>query len=215
MKRQLLMFILLFILPTILLTQEINWQQEFQGYLNDQLTYAYSGGFDYGRPALVDIDNDKDLDLFVGEREGGIDFIRNAGTALEPKWRLESKNYFNFIFDDNYYAPAFCDIDADGDPDAFIGSHIGKIIFMQNDGTPANPVWTKITDEFMQIDVGYHSLPTLCDLDKDGDFDLTIGASDSVIIYLNNGDPKKFKFVRSSARYDETSPKICYVDFDG
>src|SRR5690606_9588686 len=41
-------------------------------------------------PALGDIDGDGDLDLFIGEASGEVNFYRNDGSASEPRFTLVS-----------------------------------------------------------------------------------------------------------------------------
>ncbi|WP_168537080.1 VCBS repeat-containing protein, partial [Anabaena sp. UHCC 0253] len=50
------------------------------------------GGF--AAPTFADIDNDGDLDAFVGEANGDTLFYRNTGTAAAPTFTLEATNPF-------------------------------------------------------------------------------------------------------------------------
>ena len=50
-------------------------------------------GLDVGgwsRPVFADIDDDQDLDLFVGARDGRITFVENTGTPVSPTWGSKS-----------------------------------------------------------------------------------------------------------------------------
>jgi len=44
-------------------------------------------------PFFADIDADSDLDLFIGEKEGNINFYRNDGTKESPLWTQVTQNY--------------------------------------------------------------------------------------------------------------------------
>ena len=44
-------------------------------------------------PALVDIDDDGDLDLFAGESSGDLNFWRNVGSPTAPAFELVSESY--------------------------------------------------------------------------------------------------------------------------
>ncbi len=177
----------LFMACTTLQAQEIYWQAEYQALYNGENSPFYSGGFDYAKPAWVDIDADGDLDLFVGYvEENGVCFIRNDGNAAHPIWILVSNNYFDLF--GSFTAPTFCDIDGDGDLDAFIGDWNGKMVFFRNTGTANSPEWSKETDAFAAIDVDYHATPTFCDIDADQDFDLIIGnTKGKVYLFRNTG----------------------------
>ena len=150
----------------------------------------------YSSPELVDIDNDGDLDLFIGEYYGQIYFYRNDGDSNAPVWT--SVGYVTDSADStidagSYSSPDFVDTDNDGDLDLFIGEYRGQIYFYRNDGDSSAPVWTSVgyvTDSAdSTIDAGSHSSPDFVDIDGDGDLDLFIGESyGRIYFYRNDGD---------------------------
>lgn len=142
------------------------------------------------RPAPVDIDNDGDLDVFVGDKYGNIHFFRNnAGEGKIKRFAkmLEDDNPANGIhISEGDASPAFIDIDGDGDFDLLIGSASGNTYFFRNTGSRTEPQFTAVTDSSNPFNdvtglTKYSSFgpanPTFVDLDKDGDQDLVIGSS--------------------------------------
>jgi len=136
-------------------------------------------------PTFTDIDNDGDFDLFVGERDGNINFFRNIGTVAEPNFTLETE-FFASIDVGSNSAPIFADIDNDGDFDLFVGENFGNLNFYQNTGTATDPNFTLETEFFASIDVGFASTPTFADIDNDGDLDLFMGDEDGNINFYRN-----------------------------
>lgn len=163
---------------------------------------------------FADIDADEDLDLFRGY-EGGlcageVHFWENIGTPDSVAWGPEDTLY-NGINVGSVSAPALCDIDGDGDLDLFVGHGGGKIWFFRNDGTPQEPAWTFITDQFGGIDIYYGSAtPKFVDIDGDEDFDLFIGVrswyGDHIRFYENIGTPLEAQWIE----HDEF---MLYLDF--
>jgi len=139
-------------------------------------------------PALADIDNDGDLDLFIGEREGNINFYSNTGTAANPIFTLETES-FAAIDVGLFSTPAFTDIDHDGDLDLFIGENLGNINFFRNTGTSTNPLFALETENFALLDTGYESAPCFVDIDGDGDDDLFAGEFDGGLYFDRNVSP--------------------------
>jgi large repetitive protein len=132
------------------------------------------------RPAFVDLDGDGDLDLVLGERVGGLPAWRNTGTAAAPVFTALSgtDNPFNEIDVGNYSAPAFVDLDGDGDLDLVSGAALGTLQAWRNTGTASAPVFSALSgsdNPFNGIDVGMYSAPAFVDLDGDGDLDLVSG----------------------------------------
>jgi len=91
----------------------------------------------YNSPlTLVDIDNDRDLDAFIGSDDGTVHFYQSTGSASQP--RFEEQVQDNPLADVNvggYAFPTLVDIDNDRDLDAFIGSGAGTFHFYQNTGS--------------------------------------------------------------------------------
>lgn len=156
-------------------------------FLSSSFAYTSSIGSS-SIPAFADIDGDEDLDLFVGEWDGNINFFRNTGTATEPTYNLETEN-FSFINVGNLSAPNLLDIDNDSDFDLLIGDVDGNINFYRNTGTIANPAFTPITGNFALIDVGSSSSPTFVDIDNDMDFDLFVGEIGGGLYFYRNVTP--------------------------
>ncbi|MBS1251670.1 MAG: hypothetical protein MAG451_00703 [Anaerolineales bacterium] len=141
----------------------------------------------HAAPTLVDIDDDGDLDLFVGEDDGMVDFLTNLGSQTDPNWTLTAIGYQGFDVG-THAKPTFGDLDSDGDYDLLIGEKYGRLRFYENTGTPTSPSWATPDHYFESIDVGYYSAPLLTDLDGDLDPDLLIGDDDGRIwAYENNG----------------------------
>jgi hypothetical protein len=165
---------------------------------------------DESKPALVDINRDGDVDLFVGEEAGNINFYDNTGTAQNPVFvvRTGPANPLGGVIVHDYSAPAFVDIDRDGDFDAFIGENFttneGNIKYYENTGTAQAPLFVQRLDQDNPLDgvyVGQFSTPTFVDIDRDGDFDAFIGCQfGPVYHYENIGTPQlPIFFPRGSA----------------
>ena len=175
---------------------------------------------DNSQPTFADIDSDHDLDLFVGKDDGQIEFYQNIGSSQSPSWRLVSDNYHS-IDVGTYSSPTFVDIDRDFDLDLFMGQKNGRISFYLNDGTPQEPSWILVSEDYNSIYVEGYSAPAFADLDLDGDFDLLIGNTEGYIFfYRNEGTPQADSFVFVPDYYDSidvgdrSAPFLCDMDSD-
>jgi Ca2+-binding RTX toxin-like protein len=146
-------------------------------------------------PAFVDLDGDGDLDLVAGNFLGSLLAWRNTGSLAAPVFTdiTGTDNPFALVGVERYAAPAFVDLDADGDLDLVSGTEIGRILAWRNTGTTASPAFTALTgsdNPFAAIDVSTHSTPAFVDLDGDGDLDLVSGERDGYFLaWRNTGSP--------------------------
>lgn len=160
-------------------------------------------------PALVDIDADGDLDLFVGNESDPTDFLNshlyfyeNQGTQTTPAFKLVDTNYMNLEIGFNY-APTFVDIDADGDYDLYLGEWNGKLNYFKNQGTHQDANFILVDQDVAAIDVGNNSTPAFLDIDVDGDFDLFIGElSGNIDFYENIGTANNPEFQLDTTHFD-------------
>ena len=92
-------------------------------------------------PEFVDIDDDGDPDLVIGNREGVIFYYENTGTSAGPVFtqRTDSGNPLLGLDAGPYIAPDFVDLDGDSDPDLVTGNFAGIITYFKNTGTNASP----------------------------------------------------------------------------
>ena len=161
--------------------------------------YVTTGGFnplagiDIGTnaaPAAFDLDSDGDLDLIVGTADGTLRAYLNSGVADTPFTALTGiANPFNGIDVGTRAAPAFIDLDNDGDLDAVIGTGEGTLLAFRNNG-PGNP-FTALTgsaNPFNGIDVDSNAVIAFLDVDNDGDLDALVGNNlGKILVYANNG----------------------------
>jgi hypothetical protein len=135
-------------------------------------------------PALVDIDGDADLDLFVGESSGQLNFYRNTGTAQQPSFTLVSDE-FGGIDPGRRSVPVFVDVDRDGDYDLLLGREEGGIVLFRNTGTRSEPAFT--ADTTFTLPLPALSTPVFADIDGDGDLDVLSGALGGGLVYFEGG----------------------------
>lgn len=143
-------------------------------------------------PSVADIDNDGDVDLFVGGYEGSILFFENTGTVISPAFAAPQPNPFGIIPPSGFAIPAFADIDGDGDLDLFAGEYYGNMKYYVNTGTIAAPHFAApVMNPFGITAVVYVGTPAFADLDNDGDLDLLVGEMYGNTRYFkNNGTPE-------------------------
>ena len=157
-----------------------------------------------GLPAAFDYDADGRADLVVGNEDnfgpgGGLDsrlrVFRNIGEpGGEAAFQLVEEDYLEvsqFQASSSAFAPAFGDLDGDGDEDAIVGERSGRLIYYENvAGAGQPPRFAKSVFGFMDIDVGLLAKPDIADLDRDGLGDLIVGGYDGRIrFYRNVGTP--------------------------
>ena len=86
-------------------------------------------------------------------------------------------------------APAFGDLDGDGDLDMVSGMWLGELKYFKNTGTASAPVYVEQTgaaNPLSGLDVGNGSVPGLVDIDGDGDLDAVSTENDGNVNYFKN-----------------------------
>ncbi|QHG20471.1 tandem-95 repeat protein (plasmid) [Nostoc sp. ATCC 53789] len=165
------------------------------------------------KPTFADIDNDGDLDVFVGSQNNGISFYRNTGTTVAPIFTFEATNPFG-LTNEFVGSPAFADIDGDGDLDAFVGTFTTTAKFYRNTGNAGTPIFTfEANNPFGLTSVGTISSPTLADIDDDGDLDAFVGnVSGSTVFFENNNAPTGSPTATLSNTAEDTAITITAAD---
>ncbi len=164
------------------------------------------------RPTLVDIDDDGDLDLFFGARDGytrvsggAVLFSENEGTPSAPNFAAPQRDPFSITLP-SYTMPTSIntvDIDGDGDSDLIIGIYdwdAGSygVGWFENSGSADAPSFTAfasdpfgLTSDISAIsNYSLYSALAIGDIDGDGDLDVFTG---STYDYDNSSYPLVFQ----------------------
>lgn len=86
---------------------------------------------DDAKPVFTDLDNDNDLDLIIGDRDGRLSYWRNEGSASTYSF-FEAPGFFSGVTAVIRSAPAFSDGDGDGRLDLFLGNMKGGLYYYRN-----------------------------------------------------------------------------------
>ncbi|HFA51380.1 MAG TPA: VCBS repeat-containing protein, partial [Bacteroidetes bacterium] len=142
-------------------------------------------------PSFVDIDNDGDMDAFIGDNTGTFFYYKNTGNAANPVFveQMGAANPLDGFDVSADSSPAFADMDNDGDFDLFSGNLFGTFLYYKNTGTAANPVFVQqmgAANPLDGVDIGIASKIALADLDNDSDLDAMLGNVDGFFFYYKN-----------------------------
>jgi len=145
-------------------------------------------------PKLIDIDNDGDLDLFVGNQDNQAEYWENTGTPSEMNFSFGTDNYFNTAWINNDpFIFSFGDLDNDGDYDMVRGHADDDITpinayldFYRNIGDAYNPNFILEEEHFLDISLVKYAEPFLADIDTDGDLDLFVGDTNGGVSFWRN-----------------------------
>jgi hypothetical protein len=115
--------------------------------------------------------------------------------------------------------PEFGDLDGDGDMDLLVGDFNGFIQYFENTSSNNNLTFLPI-ENVGNIDLSGNSVPTLGDLDGDGDLDMLVGQlNGSLVFYRNVGNTSQYNFQMEP--FDDievennSAPELLDVDGDG
>ncbi len=177
-------------------------------------------------PAFGDIDGDGDLDMLVGNKidpvkgdAGRLTTFINEGTSTAPRFRQTTSVEMNAAY---HLAPTLGDLDGDGDLDMLLGTWNQDVLYYRNEGTKTAPKWVQDPARTIAPPRASNVIPTLADIDADGDLDIFMGASNGVVLfYRNTGSRTNAKFELVTERLDDvkavrrSAPAMFDVDGDG
>lgn len=215
----------------------VNNYPDFEYQQND---FVQEGMIEIGEgahPVFFDYNADGLTDILVGSYgkynpavgpllyESSLWLYENIGTVTKPAFQLVDNDYAN-ISNMNLdlsgsqptlgLAPAFGDIDGDGDEDMMLGDYHGYLHYFVNTagaGNPPNFVLSQV--QFEGFDVGQDATPILYDLDNDMLLDLIVGNQLGTFYYYHNDGTSStpiFNYVTDSLGKISTRNKF---DFRG
>ena len=159
---------------------------------------------------LVDLDNDGDLDYYdvnpyfdlspdspkvfryVENRQYQIQELFHHREVIDDNIRITPENQDkDFFSGQNIKIPTIADLDNDGRLDWVVGFKDSRLAHYENTD-PDKPYLPQksIFNPIDSLQVGAYPVPTLADLDADGDLDLLVGIEDgSIQAFQNVGTP--------------------------
>lgn len=191
----------------------------------------------------VDVDNDGARDILispnamnVSENTNSVWYYHNTGADDSVRPQFVETNFLqhDMIETGEGSYPRFFDYDNDGDDDLLIGNYgyynssgpyISAIALYKNIGTPTQPTFTFITDDFAGLHANAYNIscpvPTFADLDGDGDDDMIVGDAIGKLHYFRKDPGPDDNFVLAQANYmgidvgSYATPQLIDVDRDG
>ena len=141
-------------------------------------------------PALLDLDGDGDLDLLLANKidPGALEtskvyVLENIGSARRPSFQLRKPLD---ITGDFHLSPSAGDLDGDGDQDLVVGNWKDRVMYYRNEGSRSVPRFVLADSALVRLTRGSNTLPSLGDLDGDGDLDLVVGEGSGALNYYRN-----------------------------
>lgn len=97
-----------------------------------QNPFGLTSTYYYAAPVFIDLDEDGDMDLLVGEYYGAFQYFENTGTKSNPQFATPQQNPFGLTGLSYIAIPAFVDLDNDGDKDLIAADYYGGISYFEN-----------------------------------------------------------------------------------
>lgn len=201
-----------------------SWKLTTLNYLDNELLTL-----DRIKVRFVDIDNDNDLDMFIGGNSSNINytpliFYKNIGTKFNPDWELVPDFIDNIEIGEisKFCFPAFVDIDNDDDFDLVYGNYKGYCIYYENIGDKNSFNFVKKSSNYFDLP-RFSNCPNIEFYDVDGDLDLDafVGTHYKLSLIENIGTPKNALWQEDTTNYLGINKYKCgtyysptFADFD-
>jgi len=186
-------------------------------------------GIDVGSdsyPIFADLDADGDEDLVVANKisetnfdTGQVYYFENLSESGTVQFQKQGLLPFTGHF---HFAPAFGDLDADGDLDMLTGTWNKGMLYWRNEGTAQAADFVQVENMTVQLTRGSNSSPVLVDIDADGDLDLFAGESSGDLnFFRNTGSTEVPSFELVSDKFADIDvgrrsvPRFADLDQDG
>lgn len=198
----------------------------------DELSFINEYAVDFG-----DFNNDGRVDMLLAEGSRNPRLYENTGeVGTTPEYvhaELWETGFNRTPFDSTF--PKIVDLDSDGDLDFVLGKY-NNMWYYENTGTPTEPAFKLYVDKsftgagpedlgnpFTDIDLGSGStqpVPSLVDVDDDGDKDMLFGLPDGTFVLFENQNPAPTVAIEDTAipyvegEFIELAPDAVLTDID-
>jgi len=148
-------------------------------------------------PCIVDIDKDGRNDLIIGERNGNINYFRNAGgSGTNVQWVEQTDSVGkvrtstpSIPFGNS--APVVADFNGDGKLDMIYGGFENTLSFVSN---IQDSIFLRVTPRSLlgSVRMGRNLVPTVADITADGKLEMIVGTlSGGLYFYSENPPPRR------------------------
>ncbi|MFW9856435.1 MAG: FG-GAP repeat domain-containing protein [Candidatus Thorarchaeota archaeon] len=136
----------------------------------------------HSAPALLDFNNDDQMDVIIGDASGSLHLMVRTGLTLTL-----NETYTSQLNVSGYAKPTAADINGDDLVDIVVGDQDGRLNAFINQGTPTVPNWVENADVFKGIVVGDFASPNAIYPRGTEDLpDLVVGTAEDGLAYLRN-----------------------------
>ncbi len=150
--------------------------------LNPQMENHDGDVIDVGyaaKPNLVDLDNDNDFDLVVGEENGNLNYYENIGSSSSFSFRFQSDNFGDVDVSEWWTnignsIPHFFR-DQQNELHLFVGSEQGSIFHYNNIESNLTGIFDVVDTLVSNINIGPNAAPTIGFLNNDTLPDMILG----------------------------------------